>query len=215
LARWFLSSIAYELSNAKHSTVKTQTLDEFLATIDIGQVALVKVDVEGSELKLFRGAKQTLKRKSVLAFVVEFTQENMRKSGYSALQLTAQLLEYGYRPYKLSADVADIIQFEVNESIEYENVLFTHDLAAVLDRVEQKPLENARRSKEIVDRGSAAEALVHSLWSIEREATKRLVLINELTAECRSRDKLIDKLTAECRSRDQTIAELSTRVGGK
>ena len=47
-----------------------QTLDDFLATIDIGQVALVKVDVEGSELKLFRGARQTLKRKSVLAFVV-------------------------------------------------------------------------------------------------------------------------------------------------
>src|SRR3979411_2481270 len=37
-----LSSIAYELQNAKHSTVKTQTLDDFLATSDIGQVALAK-----------------------------------------------------------------------------------------------------------------------------------------------------------------------------
>ena len=108
-----LSSIAYELSNAKHSTVKTQTLDDFLATIDIGQVALAKVDVEGSELKLFRGAKQTLKRKSVLAFVVEFTEENMRKSGYSALQLAAQLIEYGYQPYKLAAEAADLIPFEL------------------------------------------------------------------------------------------------------
>src|ERR1700704_5360540 len=137
-----LSSIAYELSNAKHSTVKTQTLDDLLATIDIGQVTLAKVDVEGSELRVFRGAKQTLKRKSVLAFVVEFTQENMRKSGYTALQLTAQLVEYGYRPYKLSADAADIIPFEVNESIEYENVLFAHDLAARLDCLGQEPTEH-------------------------------------------------------------------------
>src|SRR5258708_13870368 len=181
-----LSSIGYEVSNAKHSTVKTQTLDDLLATIDIGQVTLAKVDVEGSELRVFRGAKQTLKRKSVLAFVVEFTQENMRKSGYSALQLTAQLSEYGYRPYKLATETAEIIPFEMNESIAYENILFTYDLAAVVARLGQRAPENARRSKDIVDRGAAADALVRSLWSIEKETTKRLALINELTAALQS-----------------------------
>src|SRR4030081_2419597 len=35
-----LSSIAYELSNSKHSTVKTKTLDDLLATLGMGQVAL-------------------------------------------------------------------------------------------------------------------------------------------------------------------------------
>ena len=195
-----LSSIAYELSNAKHSTVKTQTLDDFLATIDVGQVALAKVDVEGSELKLFRGAKQTLKRKSVLAFVVEFTEENMRKSGYSALQLTAQLIEYGYRPYKLATEIAEMIPFEMNGAIEYENILFTYDLAAVLDRLGQRAPENARRSKDIVDRGAAADALVRSLWSIEKEATKRLAIINELTAALQ-RDKLGDRIISRLRAR--------------
>jgi hypothetical protein len=109
----------------------------------------------------------------------------------------------------LSADAADIIPFEVNESIEYENVLFTHDLAAVLDRIGQKPPENARRSKEIVDRGSAAEALVHSLWSIEKEATKRLALINELTDACQVRDKRINELTDARQERDKRIDELT------
>ena len=126
----------------------------------------------------------------------------MRKSGYSAVELAAQLIEYGYQPYKLATDVADIIPFEMQASIEYENILFTHDLAAVLDRIRQTPMENARRSRENVDRGSAAEALVRLLWSLEKEATKRLALVRELTAECRSRDKLINELTAECRSRD-------------
>jgi hypothetical protein len=66
-------------------------------------------------------------------------------------------------------------------------------------------MENARRSKEIVDRGSAAEALVHSLWSIEKEATKRLARINDLTAALK-RDKLaralysISRLRARIRS---------------
>src|SRR5258708_7110417 len=142
-----LSSIAYELSNAEHSTVKTQTLDDFLATINIGQVALAKVDVEGSELKLFHGANQTLNRKSVLAFVVEFTEENMRKSGYSAPQLIAQMIEYGYRPYKLATEIAELIPFEANGSIEYENVLFTYDMEAILDPPIQRAPQNAGRSK--------------------------------------------------------------------
>src|SRR5258705_13215334 len=169
-----LSSIAYELSNAKHSTVKTQTLDNFLATVDIGQVALAKVDVEGSELKLFRGAEQTLKKKSILALLVEFTDEKMRKSGYSAPQLIAQLIEYGYGPYKLATETAEIIPFEVevNESPEYENVLFTHDLAAVLDCIVWKPPEHSRRFKYFVERGSEAAALVYSLWAIEKEEPK-------------------------------------------
>jgi hypothetical protein len=165
--------------------------------------------VKEAQLKLFRGAKHTLKRKSVLAFVVEFTEENMRKSGYSALQLTGQLIEFGYRPYKLAAETAEIIPFEVNESPEYENILFTHDLAAVLDRIERKLPENARRSKEIIDRGLAAEALVHSLGSIEKkEATKRLALINELTDACQVRDKRINELTAGRSSMDTTVATL-------
>jgi FkbM family methyltransferase len=189
-----LSSIAYELPNSKHSMVETQTLDDLLATLGMGQVALAKVDVEGSELKLFRGARKTLQKKTVLAFVVEFAEENMRKAGYSALELATQLIEYGYRPYKMAAEAADLVPFEVQESIEFENIFFTHDLVAVLDRIRQAPIENARRSKEIIGRGSATEALVRSLWSMEKEAAKRLALINDLAAECRSRDQTIAEL---------------------
>jgi FkbM family methyltransferase len=195
-----LSSIAYELANAKHTTVRMQTLDDFLKTTRVEHAALAKVDVEGSELKLFQGGKQTLQEKTILAFMVEFTEENMRKSGYSARELTQHLTEYGYRPYKLAASVAEIVPFEINRLIEYENILFTHDLPLAIDRVQMAAAENARRSKDIADRGSAAEALVRSLWNIEREATKRLALIDELTAECKSKDKHIHELTAECRS---------------
>ena len=50
--------------------------------------------------------------------------------------------------------------------------------------------------KEIIGRGSAAEAFVRSLWSVEKEAAKRLALTNELTAECRSRDQTIAEFWA-------------------
>jgi hypothetical protein len=76
----------------------------------------------------------------------------------------------------------------------------------VLDRIGRKPPENAQRTKEIIDLGSAAEALVHSLWSIEKEATKRLALIDELTHACQVRDKRIEDLTAGHISMGTTIA---------
>jgi len=88
----------------------------------------------------------------------------------------------------------------MNGAIEYENILFTHDLAAVLDRLGQRAPENARRSKDIVDRGAAADALVRSLWSIEKEATKRLAIINELTAALQ-RDKLGNRVISRLRAR--------------
>ncbi len=99
-----------------------------------------------------------------------------------------------------------MIPFEMNGAIEYENILFTYDLAAVLDRLRQRAPENARRSKDIVDRGAAADALVRSLWSIEKEATKRLAIVNELTAALQ-RDKLARAIYA--------ISRLWARFGRK
>lgn len=192
-----LSSITYRLPASKNSTVRTQTLDDFLSSYVSGQVSLAKVDVEGSELKLFQGAKETLRKKAVLAFIVEFTEENMRKAGYTAAELAGLLTECGYQAYKLTPSESEVVPFKFSESTEYENIFFTHDVSAVAHRLRQIPAENARRSKEIIDRGLAAEALVHSLWFIEKEATKRLALINELTDACRSRDKTIEELSAK------------------
>jgi len=57
--------------------------------------------------------------------------------------------------------------------------------------------------------GTGGVALVHSLWSVEKEATKRLALITELTDACQVRDKRINELTDARQERDKRIDELT------
>jgi len=51
-----------EIKNAKKETIKIDTIDNILRDLKIKHVDLIKVDVEGVEIEVFKGAKNTLKR---------------------------------------------------------------------------------------------------------------------------------------------------------
>lgn len=180
-----LSSIVYALSDNNRS-VPTCTLDRLLSDKGIKQAAFVKLDVEGSEIQALSGASHTLTTKAVLAFLVEFTDDNLRKSGHSARQLAQILTAAGYYPFRLGHDDVTLLPFEIPDYIEYENLIFTYDIVAVRDRLRSTSVENARRSKEIINRGLTAEALIHTLNEIKFQATQRLTLINELDLAVRT-----------------------------
>ena len=73
-------------ADARHP-VACFTLDSFVPP---GEVALIKIDVEGFELSVLQGAIQTLERARPILYV-----ENDR--GASSRQLIAWLLDHGYR----------------------------------------------------------------------------------------------------------------------
>ncbi len=64
-----LSSLAYSSPTGIRTTVQTTTLDQLLHDEDIAEVAFVKLDVEGSELAVLKGARSALDRKSNSSFV--------------------------------------------------------------------------------------------------------------------------------------------------
>jgi FkbM family methyltransferase len=190
-----LSSLAYHLPTEDHSLVQTSTLDQFIADEQLEQIALVKLDVEGSEMMALKGARSSLAKKSILALLVEFTEDNIHKSGYSAPELANELISFGYHPYRMGHDKVELTSFHVNQPIVYENIIFTHDIDAVRGRLLDASPENSRRAREILARGLAAEA-------IENEATRRLALLDlekretaMLRWECRKRLDLINQLT--------------------
>jgi FkbM family methyltransferase len=74
--------------------IKLTTLDEFAAGLD--RIDLIKIDVEGFDLKVLRGGKQTLKRLRPKLFV-ELCDANLREQGDSAAGLVAWLERHGYR----------------------------------------------------------------------------------------------------------------------
>lgn len=228
-----MSSLVYEVPGGKRSTVQITTLDEFLSGLGKPPIAFAKLDVEGSEVRAIQGAESTLREKAILALFVEFTEDNLRKSGHSAVELAQLLVSHGYLPYRIASDRVGMIRHPVEGSVEYENFVFTHDVSAVEARIQSAPAERARRSDEVLSRGLASEALVKSLWENEREATARLALVNELTSaieQTRSHgsemqrvaeERLLmadglqaenQRLTKECEERSSVISELSTEI---
>lgn len=77
------------------AAVKIDRLDDVLAEIGFGPVSLIKVDVEGYELKVLRGSERTLRSFKPLLFV-EVDDANLRHQGDSAAALIAFLRDADY-----------------------------------------------------------------------------------------------------------------------
>jgi FkbM family methyltransferase len=76
------------------------TLDAYVERRGIKSVTLVKLDVEGAELKVLRGATGLLSASSPPMWVLEINDETAGACGYHPRDLLALLAQYGYSFYQ-------------------------------------------------------------------------------------------------------------------
>ncbi|MFN3240370.1 MAG: FkbM family methyltransferase [Planctomycetota bacterium] len=76
--------------------------DDLLSADDPQQPLVIKVDVEGHEVPVLRGLRQTLAARLPLVFV-EVVDEHQRRAGFSAGELRDELERLGYRGFVLDA----------------------------------------------------------------------------------------------------------------
>ncbi|HEY8461645.1 MAG TPA: FkbM family methyltransferase [Blastocatellia bacterium] len=89
--------------NGKPIPVITRTLDSILAEHGVDRVDLIKVDVEGFEVGVFRGAKKLLNGPGAPLIVFEFCDwAEDRVPGGQRGDAQRVLRDYGYRIWKLS-----------------------------------------------------------------------------------------------------------------
>lgn len=97
-------------------TVETITLDDFLARERIAQVDVMKVDVEGAELLVFRGAPQLLARPDAPLILYEGFTWCTAGFGYHPVELMWLLATLGYEIFVLDTDTGRVRRRSPGES---------------------------------------------------------------------------------------------------
>ena len=96
--------------------VQTITLDDFVAREHIARVDLMKVDVEGAELLVFRGGRKLLERPDAPLLLYEGYSWCTAGFHYNPVELMWQLEGFGYELFVLDAESACVRRRTPGES---------------------------------------------------------------------------------------------------
>jgi FkbM family methyltransferase len=93
------SSLAYKVSE-NYNFVQVVSVDHFVTQNNLKEVSFIKIDVEGAELDVIRGATQTLKRFKP-QLMIEFNSSVAKLSGYSLEEIFTFLKPLNYKAFLL------------------------------------------------------------------------------------------------------------------
>jgi len=92
-------------ANPKHLTLEAVTLDTVLGEHDIESVKVLKIDTEGGEHQVCKGARQTLEKHAIPFVVCELNDFGLAQLGSSQENLRSYMKDLGYDTFLM--DTAD------------------------------------------------------------------------------------------------------------
>ena len=111
------------------------TIDSFLSKENIGKLALIKLDTEGSELRVLKGALNTLKKERP-PLMVEIVDEWCREFGHSSKDVTDYLTNLGYQMFiSCKKGTLQRVSKVRSKDIGLYNYFFIHPSNPVIDDV--------------------------------------------------------------------------------
>jgi len=109
--------------------VKVDTLDSVLSE---KQPLLLKIDVEGFETEVLKGAEKTLQSKELKAIIIELNGSGTRY-GYDENAIHQKLLEYGYLPHTYDPFKRQLIKLKMYGKY---NTIYLRDFEFITQRVQ-------------------------------------------------------------------------------
>jgi FkbM family methyltransferase len=89
---------------ARTIEVKTIRLEDFCRDSNIERIGFLKIDVEGAEGRLLRGAQRLLRNRAIDLIWIEVASDNLREMGDSVESLARTMQGLGYSFHSLQSD---------------------------------------------------------------------------------------------------------------
>ncbi|HET9387960.1 MAG TPA: FkbM family methyltransferase, partial [Gemmatimonadales bacterium] len=102
--------------------VRTRTVDEVVIDQQLQRVDVIKIDVEGHEVKVLAGAAETLARFRP-TLLIEVFEETLRRQGASATAVLAFLERQGYRLQEFSDTTGELVPLQRSLGNESRNLV--------------------------------------------------------------------------------------------
>jgi FkbM family methyltransferase len=120
----YCNSLCPPVVNARTTTitVETTTLDSFLSTQPINEIDFIKMDVEGAELSVLKGAEELLAKSPRPVWLVELFDMRAAPWGYAAREVVQLLAKRGYRWYGIRED-GTLTSVEANRDVYDANLV--------------------------------------------------------------------------------------------
>ena len=90
-----MNRIIAENKNLPYKTIEIESLDTICTVHGIAHVDMIKLDVEGFEYSVLKGAKETIIKSKPTLFI-ELNDSNLKENNSSAKELLTLLISYGY-----------------------------------------------------------------------------------------------------------------------
>ncbi len=102
------------VDNGTSITIEATSLDDYFKNTD-HKIDVIKIDVQGSEMKVFEGMANTINQNDHVKIITEFWPRGLQNSGSSPTGFLNKLIDFGFTLYQIGQNVEPV---DVNHLLE-------------------------------------------------------------------------------------------------
>ena len=193
------------------NAVRVQALDGIKAINEAAPFAFIKIDCEGSERKILKGASKLLQQQTGLVTMIEFNEENLNRFNETTQTLWQEIESLGLKLYRMNGHTLQLQPAYYEGEIWYENLFATNDVDAANKRLSSATQRNRLIANDILQRASACSS-IKELENFEYYK-QRAELATSLEAWAKSSENLLkedrERLKRTENELDQRCSRLS------
>jgi FkbM family methyltransferase len=196
--------------------VPCTTLDRMCADYDIARAGMVKLDVEGAEIEVLQGGRESIAAGRFPLLMVEFTERNLARAGHTSQDLFRELETGGYKVCRFDEQKLELIPLQYSGPVYYENYFAALDPESVNSRLRGAPSRHRRIARAVLRRGNVCAA-IHAAALGANDANARAGQAQELLEQAWARigeaNWHVDDANARASQTRQLLEEAWARIG--